>query len=299
MAKLAEINKKTGQAYNEQIARQIREGEAYFLRSIKGWEFLNLAPYNFKSGKAYEGQNFIFLLPLALHYQNGAFLTFKQIKEFDGMVNEGETASSIVFWSFNEKSKDEAKALAPSANMETAKNLPTTKESKEKKVTYAFLKRYNVFNLAQTTMAQIPTKTPPREKTDEAREAIFKFAEANKSILKDPKGDGLDFNRFLVAYGYQRAIKDEINSQTSWASWDKARGAMTGELVNLLISARIGADFSPIATDYQEKWAQLIEDDMLDFLKVAKHAKKIADEMMEWQNLDKIEGEIIEDKLTA
>lgn len=79
---------------------------------------------------------------------------------------------------------------------------------------------------------------------------------------------------------------------------------MTGELVNLLISARIGADFSPIATDYQEKWAQLIEDDMLDFLKVAKHAKKIADEMMEWQNLDKIEGEIIEgeiieDKLTA
>ena len=274
MGKLAEINKSTQGAYNESMAEQIRNGQACFLNAIKGWELLNLSPYNFKTGKIYEGQNFVFLLSKAIKHNSGAFLTFKQVTELGGKINEGATAARIIFWSFSEaKDKESGEALL------NAKGDPYK---------YAFLKRFNVFNITETSLADLPSIAPQREQTQKAREAVVAFVKNNLHRLENVKNDGLDFNRFLAFFGYQEANKKE---QSMGTSWDNLKNAMVGELLNLLICSKIGADFYPVASHLKDKWAELIDNGYIDFLKVAKTAKSIAEEMMAWENLDKISHE--------
>lgn len=274
MGKLSEFNKNTQDAYNAKMAEQIANGGACFLRPIKGWELLNLSPYNYKSGKIYEGQNFVNLLNTAINYTNGAFLTFNQLKELGGKVNEGEHAQSVIFWSFSE-AKDE--------NGEKLLN------KKGECYTYAFLKRFNVFNIAQTTLADLPTQSPKAQNVEQMRQAVLNFCANNKGLFENVA----NYNEFLAIFGEHKAQLKDDDMRTSW---DVAKSCLIGELVNLFICAKIGADFNPIFANYQSTWAELISGGVFCFLKCAKIAKEIGEEILTWQTLDKVaqnKGELL------
>ena len=274
MGKIAEFNRNTQAEFNEMMAEQLLKGESILQRKITGAEFLHLSPYSLKSGKIYEGVNFITLLPVALAKLTGAFLTFNQIRELGGKVLEGSKAHKIIFWSFSEAKDENGDAIL---------------NKKGDPYSYAFLKRYNVFNLADTSLKDTPQEAPQREQIVQMRESICEFVKANLKRLENPQGDGLDFNRFLACIGYHDSQRAETDMATSY---DIPKHALVGELVNLFISAKIGGDFNPIlAPKFSSKWANLLNSGYIDFLKAAKVAKKIGEEMLTWEALSKVESE--------
>lgn len=266
MGKLSLFNKQTQESVNAKIAEEILNGTACFLRPINGWELLNLAPYNYKSGKIYEGQNFINLLNSAINYKCGAFLTYKQIGELGGFLKDGQKAQQVIFWSFNEKH-----------DKETGQKLLGKDDAPIK---YAFLKRFNVFNLAQTTLEDLPTQSPAPKDTEQLQKAVLDFVNNNQGLIS-----AKSYNEFFAKWAAGRAYMKEDNMATSWCM---AKSYLIAELVNLFICSKIGADFNPIYNEYQEMWAGLFANGYLDFIKCAKIAKEIGDEMLTWQNLEKI-----------
>lgn len=267
MGKLSLYNKSTQENFNAKIAFEIQSGTACFLRQIKGWELLNLAPYNYKSGKIYEGQNFVNLLNSAISYKSGAFLTYKQIQELGGFVKDGQQAQQIIFWSFSEK-----------CDKETGQKVLGKDETPIK---YAFLKRFNVFNLAQTTLEDLPTKSPAPKDTEQLQAAVLDFVNCNQGFIS-----ANSYNEFFAKWAQQRIKVKEDNMATSWCV---AQACLIAELVNLFICSKIGADFNPVfANEYQEMWAGLFANGYLDFLKCAKIAKETGDELLTWQNLEKL-----------
>ena len=89
-------------------------------------------PRNLKSGKAYRGIN-VFLLH-AMGYESPHWVTFKQAKERGGSVRKGEKSTPVIFWNWIDQ-----------VNKSTGKD-----ES------IPFLKRYNVFNVAQCDEIDAP-----------------------------------------------------------------------------------------------------------------------------------------------
>ena len=265
MGKLSLFNKSTQENYNAKMAQEIQSGTAVFLRPIKSWELLS--PYNYKSGKIYEGQNFINLLNSAITHKNGAFLTYKQIQELGGFVKENAKAQEIIFWSFSEKH-----------DKETGQKMLGKDDAPIK---YAFLKRFNVFNLAQTTLENLPTKSPAPQDTEQLRQAVLNFVKCNQGLIS-----ANSYNEFFAKWAMQKVNEREDNMATSWCV---AKSCLIAELVNLFICSKIGADFNPVfANEYQEMWAGLFANGYLDFLKCAKIAKETGDEMLTWQNLNKL-----------
>ena len=266
MGKLSLYNKGTQDNYNARIALEIQSGTACFLRSINGWELLNLAPYNYKSGKIYEGQNFVNLLNSAISYKSGAFLTFNQIKEMGGFVKDGQQAQQVIFWNFAEKYDKETGEKVLGKDDKTP-------------IKYAFLKRFNVFNIAQTTLEDLPTKSPAPKDTEQLQGAVLNFVNNNQGLI-----NAKSYNEFFAKWATQKANEIEDNMCEHWG----LKVCLIAELVNLFICAKIGADFNPIYNHHQEMWAKCLENGFLDFIKCAKTAKKIGDEMLTWQNLKRI-----------
>lgn len=264
MGKLSLFNKSTQENFNAKIALEIQNGTAVFLRPIKSWELLS--PYNYKSGKIYEGQNFVNLLNSAITHKNGAFLTYKQIQELGGFVKENAKAQEIIFWSFSEKH-----------DKETGQKMLGKDDAPIK---YAFLKRFNVFNLAQTTLENLPTKSPAPQDTEQLRQAVLNFVNCNQGLIS-----ANSYNEFFAKWAAGRAYMKEDNMATSWCM---AKSYLIAELVNLFICSKISADFTPIYSEYQEMWAGLFANGYLDFIKCAKIAKETSDELLTWQNLEKL-----------
>jgi antirestriction protein ArdC len=115
-----------------QIKEKISNGAGDWVDNFNRDGNFNL-PINSK-GKHYKGVNILALLfaQLKHNFKSSEWMTFKQIKENDGMVNKGEKSQVVFFFSpFEKKNKDTG--------------------LREKKF---FAKQYRVFNLSQTTLKE-------------------------------------------------------------------------------------------------------------------------------------------------
>ena len=95
-------------------------------------QFISNQPFNLVSGKNYTGFNIFCLFGNAYEYQ--AYLTIKQVNALGGRVIKGSNAHQVCFY----------------GNAQTTK---TDKDGNDYDSSYRFLKFYNVFNIAQTTLA--------------------------------------------------------------------------------------------------------------------------------------------------
>ncbi|VGO14099.1 DNA primase TraC [Pontiella desulfatans] len=111
----------------------------------KPWASVSLMPRNLVTGKNYRGVN-VFLLHM-LGFESPYFLSMKQINAMGGKVRKGERACPVVFWKIVEADDQDD---------------PDAK-------TYAFLKYYRVFNVAQCEglpEGKVPVIEVPKRKHD-------------------------------------------------------------------------------------------------------------------------------------
>ncbi len=114
----------------DQIKEKIANGCGDWVENFNRDGNFNL-PTNSK-GTFYKGVNILALLfaQLKNNYKSNQWMTFKQIKEIDGMVNKGEKSQVVFYFS----------------TFETIDKSTGLKETK------FFAKQYRVFNISQTTL---------------------------------------------------------------------------------------------------------------------------------------------------
>lgn len=128
------------------------------------------------SGRTYDGVNtmMLFLLAEMKDYTVPVYLTFNQAREQEVLVKKGEKSFPVVYWNFMVTGDDKSvKGEKISINQYNR----LSDEQKEKYKLIPYLKKYNVFNVEQTTF---PEKFPERWES-----LKNKF---NAKELKDEKG---------------------------------------------------------------------------------------------------------------
>lgn len=101
-------------------------------------------------GRPYSGSNSLFLMLYAAEkgWRSTVFLTFKQAHEYGAMVKKGEKAFPVAYWNVSIKDADGKKIS------EKDYKSMTEEQRKKCKVT-PYLKVYKVFNIDQTTFAEV------------------------------------------------------------------------------------------------------------------------------------------------
>lgn len=277
--------------YQEVTDRLIALIESDNLPWVKPWENTDSRaysgaelPYNPTTGSNYTGINVVLLWGISQAYGSNAFLTYKQAQAAGGNVKKGEKGVPIIYWNISKKEND-----------------------KGEDESFAFLKQYTVFNIAQCENLD-PEKikvAPPVEKCESPAPVIDKLIELNgiKVIYggnKAMNNDGLNLVRMPMPEQFKSAdhfAGTALHEFTHWTgspqrlSRDKRpKGATEAELkrsyafeelVAELGSAFLGAELGIAPLDvhnaaYLQSWLQCLKDDKKAIFKAAKLAQQAA-----------------------
>ena len=101
-------------------------------------------------GRAYSASNafMLGLLSQAVGYQTPVFMTFKQAHDYGAMIKKGEKSFPVIYWNLSIKDETGKK-------VETSVYNNMSRNEQAKCTVVPFLKFYRVFNVDQTTLAEV------------------------------------------------------------------------------------------------------------------------------------------------
>jgi len=250
-------------------------------------------PFNYQSGKAYQGVNTMMLLVEQLDkaYSTNAWLTFKQAAELGGRVRKGEKSSLIVRYIVSEQ------------NGEAANEEPEDDES-QSTAKRCGLRAYSVFNLDQIEGIErevISTVERPADEKVCAVERMLKGMQNNTGLLYQVGGNGASYapciDRLKMPSGEFDSTEDyaatlahelvhctghskRLDRLTKVSAWykDSKEAYAFEELVAELGAAMVCAEHGIVGQlqhdSYIESWLRALKNDKSLIFKAAKLASE-------------------------
>jgi len=249
--------------------------------SVKGARF----PYNFTTGKAYNGINIVMLLSAG--YASPAFATFKQIQAAGGSVKKGETATPIYFMSRVEKKAAKASEIAEG-------------ESDGK---FIWLMRcYFAFNVAQCDGIALDNVSQPEvvesvipSDTAELIDMLSVDVRIGSEAFYVPSRDYIEMPSvasflavdsvngsdtwtgvFLHELGHWTGAEKRLNRTYGKRFGDSeyAFEELVAELTSAFLCAELGIDTVSRSANYLASWIRVIKSDSRAFYKACTLAQK-------------------------
>ena len=290
-------------AFAAKIKEQIEKGVAPWQKPWKPGE--RRLPENIHTKKPYRGGNSVYLsvTATAKGYSDNRWATYKQITELGGQVRQGEKATHVLFYKFD----DERKAPQP----DTGKT-PDGGEQERERSRPPMVRCYAVFNVEQANGL-----TLERRGGDEGeREPEWKVHQTAERVIMESgvdvrheRGDRASYSlthdhvtlperdQFASANGYYQTAMHELGHATghpdrmdrdtlkngvgNFGSTEYAREELRAEMSAMMTGERVGVghDGSRGAA-YVAGWITALEEDPKEIYKAAADAQHISDYLM-------------------
>lgn len=294
------IKKSYAEQVSEKIIGAIESGTAPWLKSWRGEEIYNTAPYNGTTGNPYNGMNAVNLMVTAVTrgYEDPRWITYKQANSIDAQVKKGEKGTTIQYWKY----KDRVDVLDEEGNVILDSDGQPKKETvklENPKVYYA-----TVFNAHQIdNMPKLEIKSPLDFKPNDLAEKIL---ENSGAIINHKGGDSAFYSpttdeivlplkkQFVSEAQYYSTALHELGHWTGhesrlnrdmsggFGSESYAKEELRAEIASFMLSSRIGIDFEPgNHFAYIENWLSVLKDDNREIFRASRDAEKIADYVQE------------------
>ena len=273
------------QQVTDRMIQALEAGTVPWVRpwsKVSGLEHDSGLPFNFDSGKHYNGINVLLLWAAqgALGYEHDAWLTFKQAKARGGNVRKGEHGARITFFKMYERDSK-------------------TQAGEKEKI--PVLRQYTVFNLAQcegidfeaTASHPAPIVADHIPAADEYIAATgARIEHGGNCAFYRPGTDSIHMparEQFHGVTGYYETLLHELAHWTGnrarldrFAAYSKAytgekeayaREELVAELGAAFQCARFGIDNEGQAAAYLEGWLQVLRNDKRAIFKAARDAQ--------------------------
>jgi len=270
-------NEKMREALNntiDNIVKKVEEAGSW-IKPFKT-SIANGIPHNISTHTEYNGMNVFNLWMIAMDegYNSNEWLTFKQCKDLGGVVKKGEKSSPVFFFKpLRIKDEDEESGY---------KIIP-------------MLKKYLVFNVAQTTLEA--TETQAEAVIDPIAEAELYYSKLDHLEVKTaPVAYYADdyigiptINSFMSAEEYYSTLgheyihstghKDRLDRDMSGGKSSKSYAfeELVAEIGSVLLMARLGIDTEPTQNNsaaYLKDWLKSFKDDKTYLWRAAAQATK-------------------------
>lgn len=230
-------------------------------------------PFNIAKGREYRGANVPLLWSIRQRnqWESDAWLTLKQANELGGQVNKGERASWVHFYHWREDGE--------------GKRFPT-------------LRAYRVFNIAQTTGCELPSRTGFQELGTGALEdrvralgarvrlggnrAYFSVQEDRIALpLPDQFRDRANFYSTLAHEmthwtGHASRLNRDLANHFGTAGY--AREELVAELGSAFVCAKFGIPLEGLQhPEYLGSWLKVLKEDSRAIMRAASAAQRAAD----------------------
>ena len=272
--------------YQQVTDRMIEALEAGTVPWVRPWDSAgglshdSGLPFNFDSGKHYNGINVLLLWvsQMTAGYTDDAWLTFKQAKAKGGHVRKGEHGTPITFFKMYERKNDQGE-----------------------KDFFPVIRQYTVFNVAQCEGLTLPAgeNMRPPLVADHVPELDQRIAATgariehggNRAFFR-PGTDHIQMptrEQFHSAGDYYSTLLHELTHWTGGAArlarikayssqFTKekeayAREELVAELGAAFQCARFGIDLESQSAAYLASWLQVMRDDKKAIFKAAKDAQ--------------------------
>ncbi len=241
-------------------------------------------PRNAVSQRSYSGVNVLLLWQAAAEheYRNHTWLTFRQAKQLGGSVRRGEKSISIVYASTYQK-----RGIDEATQEETSESIP-------------FLKRYRVFNAAQTEglpehlyCVSDPQPFEDREATVEAFLARLGAdvhhgypragynQEGDIIVLPHPQDFVSAFEYYSTSLhehshwtGHQSRLNRDLRGRFGSSAY--AMEELIAELASAFVSAELGIQTQLQHASYIESWLEVLTHDSKAIFTAARRATEAA-----------------------
>lgn len=262
-----------------QVIEQLEAGTAPW---IKPWN-PDLAPigspHNAVTGRPYQGGNHLWLS--CQSYADNRWCTYRQAQEQGWQVRKNERSTSVEYWQWTEKKKDEQGKI-----VEVKLDQP--------RVFFA-----HVFNAAQLDgigpqpAVELPWKPEEAaERIIQASGADIRHDQTNRAFYS-PVHDTIHlplrllfpnsqsyYSTILHEIGHWSEHPSRLNHDLShpYASPGYARAELRAELASYFLSSRIGISHDPSQhASYISSWIDLLRRDHHEIFRAAKDAEKITE----------------------
>ena len=289
-------NKKYAEDFAGEIIRHIKAGTAPWQKPWQPGEDWN--PRNFKSGKRYNGSNFVYLMMVAESrgYTCNQWGTFKQISDGGGKVRRGEKGTPCLFVSYAQRTaeKDAAGKLVKDADGKTV--YKTLRRMRP------LLSFFTVFNLEQQDGIELP-KREVIPQTWEAEQSAERIINATHVDFRYVPGDRAYYNvdrdivtmptreQFEDAVSYYQVALHELGHATGHEmrlnrdllkdyhkdTQTRAKEELRAEICAMMTGTEIGIGHNPErGAAYVENWLQALLDDPREIQFAAVDAQKMS-----------------------
>jgi antirestriction protein ArdC len=286
------------QELTDRIIEKIKEGVKPWQPRWSGYGLAN----NFATGNEYSGINF-FILNLLSPHPIPYYLTYKQAKEKGGQVKKGSKAERVYFYTSYYKDED-------GKNMSESEGQKIHAEG-GKVNRIAFLKHYNVFNVADIEGIEVeaPEKMLTQHERITACEAVIKgYKNGPKHITKDPdsafylpKSDEVNLpqlERFKTPEGFyltmfhelahstgheSRLSREGVTEPVKFKSERYAREELIAEMGAAFLAGHAGIGGEDVEVQnaaYLSSWLGVLENDTTLIFKAAAEAQKAVNRIL-------------------
>jgi len=280
------------QEVTDQIIKQLEEGSAPWLKPWKDSAASTLMPMNVISKKSYSGVNVLLLWCAANEkgYESNAWLTYKQAQDLGGNVRKGEKGQAITFWKIN-------------------KGTETNKAGEEAKKSWAILKRFTVFNVAQCeNLGQLGLEikeVPEEQRLTNAEHFIQNTGATINHGTNQPcyvpsqdvvfmphrkqfeDGEGLEhyYSTALHELTHWTSHKDRCDRSLNgrFGSESYAAEELIAEMGAAFLCAQLGIKGEMRHTSYLKSWLKVLKEDKKAIFTAASMATKAADYLNQQQ----------------
>lgn len=268
----------------DRIMQRLKQGVIPWQQPWKGGG----APGNLKSKKAYRGVN-VWMLASA-GYGSRWWLSFKQVKQFGGKIDEGEEYNGwpVIFWKFLEKQDDQ------------------DKNGTTKKRHIPLLRYYRCWNLDQTNLSdpdEQPSVFSKFEAIEKANQVIAcmpqppSIQHGSGSACYRPTTDTVrlpETSQFYSGPGYystafhelghatgheSRLDRKEIKKLNEFGSHAYSREELTAEMTSAYLCGYCGIGQKTLDNNaaYIQGWLKQLRNNTKWLIQAAGHAQKAAD----------------------
>lgn len=232
-------------------------------------------PFNYQTRQPYSGGNVLLLWTAMKHhgFVSPAFVTYRQAREAGGHVLKGERGVSLVYWNPTGASQ--------------------TRDEDEEGRRFPVLRRFRVFNVAQTNLGGVDNVRP--ETLDLSCAEILRNHEVDVRVGGDRAyySPGADFirmpprSRFESREAYEAVLLHETVHWTGHVTRcsreqpgpeeDRkgyAREELVAEIGSAFLSARLGLPYRPTHASYIDHWLNLLKSDARELARAARQADR-------------------------
>lgn len=276
------------------IIKMLEEGTAPW---VKPWDpslAPPMSPINGITGRPYHGGNALWLG--CQDYADPRWATYKAISEAGGQVLKGEKSTSVEYWQWTEKKRNEQGEMIE-VKLETPR------------VFYA-----NVFNFQQAeNLPEFKIEPPSWDPCQEAERILTNsgadirydktdtayYTSKHDQIHMPPKVMFPDAAGFysvaLHELGHWTGHESRLGRQlgNGFGTADYAKEELRAELSSFFLASRLGIPHDPGQhASYIKSWIQVLEQDHNEIFRAAKDAEKISEFVLQFQQEKTLTNEV-------